>query len=926
MWPMDRGLQRLSEQGFRHVALADFQTMAGVEQFDRLARGYGLEPWLGVTLMASGPGGLVFPVRLFGLSQRGYRLCCQAVSDEAGRRLDQLADKDLGLSLPPESILAGKSHDAWLKNFGWVAEEVLPNARGQSHRGWISVPYWPVRYLQASDFKAYQMLCRIGEHAVEPDARAAPEALSWRQMFASVDPFPFEHAPTVLPNEGYQIPRSASTLEEEFASLRRQAEQGLKARYSDAHHGRERLLHELGIIRQLGFQGYFLLVSELTDWARSTGIRIGPGRGSAAGSLVSYALGITEVDPLKYGLIFERFLNPERGGLPDIDLDVDYSRRTEILDHLRDRWGNQRVAQIGAYGTLGARAVLRDVARAKKIAPEVVQRVMASLDIDGSTSLVGQHQKLAARLSTADPDGDWLEMAEALEGLPRHASIHAAGVVIAPDKVTDFVPVTMTDGHFITQMEMASVERLGLVKLDVLGLRTLSVLDQAERWIRQSGHTTRIESVPEADAKTLRLLAQADTDGVFQLDGSGVKRLLEEMRPRHLTEVMAVVALYRPGPMEAIPQYLAGRRSPSPHAKDSVDEILRETYGVMVYQEQLMAMVRALAGYSWAEADQFRRAVSKRDHQLMAMEEERLLARLDAGAMEANTAKKWVSRIHAFADYGFNKSHAAAYGLLAYYLAYLKAHWPLAFWAAELSSLGGWNERMHREMRQIVGSGIAIRLPEINLSGVGFRPDDGEPGLIAGLDLVRGVGVDQARRVVEERERNGPYRDYDDYRQRMGLRVEPRTEQALKEARVFRRLVGSDGGSEQLSLFAQESKPGDKPQVVDCLASFGWPWPVPEGPIYFATFDEAAERAQLSEDLAHWARQHPGRWPLVQVMDKNRGKRWPFTVSGHFTDLDTLREIEGIRRVSRQVRELDRVTEVGETVVALDGLKEERPR
>ncbi len=909
MWPIERGLERLAEQGFHHVGLADFHTLAGLERFDRAARGLGLEPWLGVTLSVVARSGARVVVALYALNPEGYRRLCQAMLEVDGvPQLDDLASGDLLLLVPPLAQGA-VSNSQYEKAFGGVVPAVAPGRAPPL--GWVA-PYWPVRFLTADDLKAYHTLVRMGNHAPEADAQAVPTREQWQHQFGGLSSWPIAQAPRVLPDRGYRIPQSGTSLEDEFQRLRGWSESGIRRRYSPPRvpAARKRLEHELAVIRQLGFQGYFLLVGELTEWAREHGIRIGPGRGSAAGSIVAYALGITAIDPLAYGLIFERFLNPERGGLPDIDLDVDFARRGEILDHLRQHWGSQRVAQIGSYGTLAARAVLRDVGRVKGILPEVVQRAMRAAQVDPGKTLAEQRSRLEPFLATYDPDGDWIDLAQRLEGLPRHPSTHAAGVVIVPGEVADWVPATRYGDALVTQMEMESVERLGLVKLDVLGLRTLGVVETIEKRLERRNLNLDIESVPPDDAKTLRLLARADTDGVFQLDGDGVRRLLREMRPRHLREVMAVVALYRPGPMEAIPRYLKQRENPPPTSDDPVSATLAETYGVMVYQEQLMAIVRTLAGYSWAEADQFRRAISKKDHALMAREERSLWERLVARSMEPARATAWVEQVHAFGDYGFNKSHAAAYGLLAYYLAYLKAHWPLAFWAAELSSLeGAAGDRLTHAMRQATAAGIFLWPPEINHSGVGFEADgegpegDSDGRIWAGLGVIRGVNHDIAGEIVGEREQGGAFLSYEDYYQRVGRQIDPRTDRALRAAGVFRE-VGEPSGGAQMTWLEQSSRPESGPRGIDCQAAFGMPWPQPRGPIYVEADRHRAVEGVVEGQLRTWMSRHPGTAVLILVVGHGRGRRLG-TASSQYHALAELKGIEEVGRVVCGVEEVN---------------------
>lgn len=897
MWPIEEGLERLSVEGFRHVGIADYRSMAGIERFDRKARELGMEPWLGVTVEVSGRSGISSLARLFCLTPEGYRILCRLGSGAEPLRLEGLACPDLAISLPRAAWPWFDQEAPVIHRFGLVCPEIdaRPWNLAMIQQPRVSpVVSWPLRYLDDTDREAYQTLCRIGEHDPDPEAVGSPTMAGVVALTSGFSEWPYPSAPEVLPSRGYQIPIEAGSLDAALTALKKQAQQGLRARGLADATAEQRLADELHVIAQLGFQGYFLLVAELTDWARQQGIRVGPGRGSAAGSLVAYALGITSVNPLQYGLIFERFLNVERGGLPDIDLDVDYARRGELLAHLREHWGTERVAQIGTFGTLGSRAALRDVARVRGVAPDIVQKVMADLELDASQSLVDQHDRLRAKIAPYDPTGHWLQIAERLEGLPRHASIHAAGVVIAPSPVSEWVPVNVDAGALITQMEMASVEHLGLVKLDVLGLRTLAVIDQTEAWIqRMGGAVFPMESVPEDDPKTLKLLGLAETEGIFQLDGQGVKRLLQEMRPTSLKEIIAVVALYRPGPMEAIPEYLAARKNPPPSTGDPIAAIMAETYGVMVYQEQLMAMVRVLGEYTWAEADQFRRAVSKKDHALMAREEARLAARV-----HSSNGQKWMARLHAFQDYGFNKSHAACYGLVAFYLAYLKAHWPLAFWASELSSLMGLGDRLTRAMRQAAESLIPIALPDINRSDVGFRPSSDQTHLIAGLGLVRGLGLELAERVVAERQRDGAFQDYKDYINRIGRTLDARTDKTLHAAGVFRDLPGSDQGPSQLSWI--QDPVTDSVSPIDCVASFGFAWPIADGPVYIGM---DGNHPDLPNQIKSWALSHPGETPVVLVVNRERGRRLLVTASTEFAGVQALRDLAGVGRVLQSVKE-----------------------
>ena len=574
----------LKRRGYSAVALTDWETLAGAEEFDRLMREAGLTPYLGVSrsLLVDG---YAREIRLIALSSRAWPFLVRF-----SQWSPDLAGEDL-------AVVLGYSDTAW-----WRA---LPPLRGpvvveldasqkelieQLPPGWFWVPHVRVRYPHPDDRGALRVLADIGGLVSDPQAEGLPDSAerlweafsSWPEARRWVPP----KGPSVLPDRGWKMPEVG-----DFSALCEKAVAGLQRRYGNhvPQLALRRLQYELDVIQDLGFPGYFLMVHEVVSFAKRVGIRVGPGRGSAAGSLVAYALAITEVNPLDYGLVFERFLNPARRTLPDIDLDFEDRRRGEVLEYLRQRFGADRVAQIGTYGTLGARAVLRDVARVMKLPSDEVTRVLKAVDWQLNDHLADHAQELERLASQARLDPAWLTIARRLEGLPRHRSTHAAGVIIAPLPLETWIYCQgEADSGLVTDFDMGSLERLGFVKLDVLGLRTLSLIAEIEDQVGLSGDT--IGTVPGDDARTLRLLARGDTDGVFQLDGRGVKRLLQQMQPTSREEVMVVLALYRPGPMDMIGEFLK-RRSAGyrPPADDPLADILRDTYGVMVFQEQLMS-------------------------------------------------------------------------------------------------------------------------------------------------------------------------------------------------------------------------------------------------------------------------------------------------------------------------------------------------
>jgi len=892
MIDLDRLAGELADRGFRQAVLADDHSWAGAEKFDDRLRRQGVVPWLGITRRIWVADG-----------QRVVRLVAQTA--EAWHWLIQADDVMQALPEGVWVIVAASQDNWWLTGADelgrWAGERVVvelwpgqPFPAALSRRGWHWIPGQAIRFHDPEDREAYHVLCQLGGETPHPLAvavPASPETLAaayresdWPDLWQPDPP------PSVLARDGWKLPHSGEP--DEFRALTRRARQGLESRlgHTQTPVAWQRLEYELSVIRQLGFAGYFLMVADVVEYARQAKIRVGPGRGSVAGSLVAYALGITDINPLRYHLYFERFLNPARHTLPDIDLDFDFEKRPQVIQYLRDRWGSQRVAQIGTFGSLGARAVLRDVARVTGVPSEAVDRLLDRVHLTPHSVLAEHRQELVEAARDLGLATDWLRIADRLEGLPRHRSTHAAGVVITPGPVRHWVPCLKdSEGQWITEWEGDSVERLGLVKLDVLGLRTLTVVDRICHTHPEAPDWT---TVPRDDASTFMLLGRGDTDGVFQLDGRGVKELLRQMKPVSLEEIMMVVALYRPGPMEAISEFLRRRANPElTRESDPISDLCRDTYGIMIYQEQLMAVVQALAGYSLAEADLFRRAISKKDHALWAQERTGFLARLGEHGFDRGQAETIWRRIEAFKDYGFNKSHAASYGLLSYYLAYLKAHYPLAFWAAELSTVSG--DRLDRELRQVISQGIRVRPPHVNASEVGFQVVGEE--LQAGLGMLRGVGTEVSRRIVEERNARGPFQSASDWTKRMGRLLSPKTLEELARQGALRGLTAQEESPSvtQLSWFdAPSTASAKKPDA-------GVRWLKASGPLYVKC-EVGADWTSVADEIYRVAREFPGPVPVVVAGDR-RGQRLPVTLNAHFRAIQEIKAVAGVLSAGRQV-------------------------
>ncbi len=588
------------------------------------------------------------------------------------------------------------------------------------------------------------------------------------------------------------------TYEERFSQEarsgfeRRLAEPALKDADQEAY--RQRLEEEIAVITEKGFASYFLIVSDFIGWAKRQGIPVGPGRGSAAGSLVAYAMGITDIDPVRYGLFFERFLNAERVSLPDIDVDFCMNRRDEVLRYVAGRYGGEgHVAQIITFGQMKARAVIRDVGRAIGMPYQEVDRIAKLVpEVLGITLEKALEMEPRLReLADSDPQVSFLlEVARALEGLPRHPSTHAAGVVISDRPMTEYLPLTKGQkGETVTQFDMKCVEKVGLIKFDFLGLKTLTVIDTALTLIREHyGKDLDISAIPIADPATYELLTRGDTTGVFQLESSGMKGLIRRMRPTTFTDLVALVALYRPGPLESgmVEQFVKAKHGEmeATYLLPELRPILEETYGVIVYQEQVMKIAQVLAGYSLGEGDILRRAMGKKKSEEMAAQRERFLAGARERGVPEDTATVIFDLMEKFAGYGFNKSHSAAYALISYQTAWLKTHYPIAFFASLLTNELGTTDGVVKFVNECREAGITVLPPDINLSRVDFTIE-GE-AIRFGLAAVKNVGASAIEVIMAERNSAGPFRSFEDFCVRVdGRKVNKRVIESLIKCGAF---------------------------------------------------------------------------------------------------------------------------------------------
>ncbi|MEE3392396.1 MAG: DNA polymerase III subunit alpha [Lachnospiraceae bacterium] len=560
---------------------------------------------------------------------------------------------------------------------------------------------------------------------------------------------------------------------------------GLKDRYGGTlryQEARARMDHELDVIRSMGFVDYFLIVWDYVRFARQSHIPVGPGRGSAAGSIVSYCLNITQLDPIKYNLLFERFLNPERVSMPDIDVDFCVERRHEVFEYVAEKYGHDRTVHIVTFGTLKAREVIRDVARAFGYKPDYAGKIagLVPRPVNGRTVTIHEavegNPELKALVQNDQKAEKLLEIAEKLEGMPRHSSVHAAGVVIAPEPVMNFVPLsggTGRDDPVVTEFTMTTVEELGLLKMDFLGLRNLTVIENAAALIGKTYED--MMDIDYDDKNVLGMISEGDTDGVFQLESAGMKRFMKNLKPDSFEDIFAGISLFRPGPMDFIPKYIAGKQDPQgvTYLCPQLEHILSSTHGCIVYQEQVMQIVRDLGGFSYGRSDIVRRAMSKKHLDVMEQErrnfiygnEELGICGCLYNGISEDIANKIFDQLIDFANYAFNKSHAASYAVVTLQTAWLKYYHPVEFFASLFSSVSNFGGKIIQYADECRRHGIDLLLPDVNKSEAYFKADEGN--IIYGLGAIKGVGDTAAMKIAEERKKHGPYKDLYDLVERL---------------------------------------------------------------------------------------------------------------------------------------------------------------
>ncbi len=651
----------------------------------------------------------------------------------------------------------------------------------------------------------------------------ASEAIDNTQKIADRCNVEIEFGHTKLPH--FDVPAGYDS----WSYLNKLCSDGLLERYGEeASKHKERLNYELSVIKKMGYVDYFLIVWDFINHAKEQGIPVGPGRGSAAGSIVSYCLKITNIDPIRFNLLFERFLNPERVSMPDIDVDFCYERREEVIEYVREKYGPEKVVQIVTFGTLQAKGVIRDVVRALDMpysrGDQLAKMIPNELNITLDKALEMNPEFKA--LYDNDPEVHYLiDMCKCLEGLPRHTSMHAAGVLICPEAASEYVPLQRaSDGSITTQYVMTTLEELGLLKMDFLGLRTLTVIKDALDMIKKgTGESINIDEIDYADPNVFAIMGSGRTEGIFQLESTGMKAFMKELKPQSLEDVTAGISLYRPGPMDFIPKYIAGKENQSniTYRTPELKPILEPTYGCIVYQEQVMQIVRDLGGYTLGRSDLVRRAMSKKKQHVMEVERNNFIyGNTEEGVpgcvskgIDEKVAGEIYDDMMDFAKYAFNKSHAACYAVVSYQTAFLKKYYPVEFMAALMTSVIDNAGKVSEYINVCRSMGIGINPPDVNTGDVSFTAKDGKIGYA--LTAIKNVGHPVIEALVREREQNGAYKDFTDFVTRLsGKDINKRAVENFIKAGAFDSLGGTRKQYMDAHAVIMDSVAYDKKKVI----------------------------------------------------------------------------------------------------------------
>ncbi|MFC3418372.1 DNA polymerase III subunit alpha [Salinicoccus hispanicus] len=775
---IDPLLKKISGDGQTAVALTDSNRLHGIYHFVRRAEHFGVKPLIGMEVRVDDHFDGI-PLVLIAKNTAGYL--------ELVRLSAMLSYKDL--TFTPENYLFRNIHDCVVVAKTDQGARLLESVpvdeadRYTSHEV-ADDRYQRVYMKQANYLEPEDLSAKIVLNAIRDNERMAPEDLGSRQgedfirtgvdldeaekQFLDGNVSLVEKCDVTLPKTRKTLPHFPhENNNDSKAFLWQMLIEQFEARTDGSDRYMERMKYEYDIIVEMGYEDYFLIVQDAVNHAKESGIYVGPGRGSSSASLVSFLLNITEIDPLKYNLLFERFLNPERVTMPDIDIDFEDTRRDEVVAYLIDKYGEMNVAHIVTYGTLSAKMAARDVGRVLGFGEDELKMISNIIpDAPGTTLEDAFARKEFNSLMEADEKyGIYAMLCRKIEGLPRHTSTHAAGVLLSEERLTSSVPVIFSEGYTLSQWPMNEVEGSGLLKIDILGLRNLSLLKYMVGQIRRTEADFSLDKIPDDNREVYRLLGRGMTLGIFQLESDGIRKVIRDMKPEQFLDIVAVNALYRPGPMKEIPNYIEGKRNPSsvkyPHA--DIKDILKETYGVIVYQEQIMQIAAKIAGYTYAEADILRRAMSKKDRE--TLEQER--GKFEKGAVEqgysSNVGHHIFNLILEFADYGFPKSHAVAYSRISYMLAYIKAVYPDIFYAVILFHHFGNDVKVKQVISEMKLRRIRMHPPDINRSRWSNHPSD---GVQIGFSMIRGMTRRMGEAITEAR-KEGPFTDLYDLKTRV---------------------------------------------------------------------------------------------------------------------------------------------------------------
>jgi len=889
-------VKRIQQLGMPAVAITDMNNVFATIKFFNAAKKAGIKPIIGadVWVTSETDPNQVFELTLLCQDHAGYLNLSQIISHAQYHRnqyhqpcvsqefivahnqgLLVLADSmfsDIGQSIKQQKLeQAADQLLVWKKAFGdryYLAIADIQRAHEQAinsaaiymaaHQDIPMVASGRCRFLEIEDFNAHEARICINRGLVLADPKR-PKDYTEEQYIKSPAEMEalFSDYPAMIENswhiaqrctldfnfKDYYLPEfpipDGLTIDSYFEQLCRDSLQAKLDEFGpDPDYTVEdyfdRLEHEIKVILGMGFPGYFLIVSDFIKWSKDNGIPVGPGRGSGAGSLVAYVLKITNLDPLKYELLFERFLNPERISMPDFDVDFCMDRRDEVIAYVADKYGKEKVSQIITYGSMNAKAVIRDAGRVLGYPYPVVDGIAKLIPNDLGITLTESLKKAPELADLYEEDEEAQEVIDLslkLEGLKRNVGKHAGGVVIAPSAISDFCPVYVEENSqsVVSQFDKDDVESIGLVKFDFLGLRTLTIIDWALQSITQeTGKVLDIDTIPLNDKKTFALLRSAKTTSVFQLESTGMQSLIGRLRPDSFEDIIALVALYRPGPLDSgmVDTYVKckhGLETPN-YLHESLTDILKPTYGVILYQEQVMQIAQVLSGFTLGGADILRKAMGKKIHEVMAQQKQIFIDGAVERGVDGDLAAEIFSQIETFAGYGFNKSHSAAYALVSYQTAYLKAHYPVHFMAAVLSADMDNTEKVVNQLFDIRSFKITVKPPDVNTSVYKFKAKDG--AIIYGMGAIKGVGEGAIEAIIEAREQGGPFESFQDLCTRVNLRkVNKRTLEALIRAGAFDQLHDNrrqllDGMEQVVKAADQMSKDKDSGQF-DLFGSAG---------------------------------------------------------------------------------------------------------